>query len=105
MQRIGRDLVQPVRVVHEAEHGTTIRHLREQREARGVDKETLFSGPLLEAERAAERRGLRAGQPVQMAQRRPNELVERSERKLRLGLDASCREDVHVACSVACIPE
>ena len=105
MQRIGRDLVQPVRVVHEAEHRAAIRHLREQRKARGVDKETLLSGSLLEAQRAAERRGLRAGQPVQMAQRRPNELVERSERKLRLGLDASRHEDVHVAGAVACIPE
>ena len=104
-QRLGRDLVEPVRVVHEAEHGTAIRHLGEEREARGVDEEALFSAPAPEAQRAAECRRLRAGQPVEMAQRRPHELVERGERKLRLELDTSRGEDVHVAGSVACVPE
>ena len=104
-QRLGRDLVQPVCVVHEAENRAAVRHLREEREARGVDEEALFSAPLPEAQRAAECRGLRAGQPVQMTQRRPDQLVECRERKLRLGLDSSRGEDVHIAGSIAGIPE
>src|SRR5262249_38676148 len=77
----------------------------EERQAGGKDEKTLLGGALPKAERAAKRGSLRQGEPIEVAQRRPNELVQGGERKLRLRLDATGFEDMQIDGSLAGVLE
>ena len=95
-QCIGRAGVEPMRVVDQTEHRALLGQLREEREAGGEDEESFVGRAILEAECASQRPRLRTRKLVQVHESRTQELVERREWKLGLGLDAACAQDVHV---------
>jgi hypothetical protein len=97
LQRVGGPLVEPVRVVDEAQDRPVLGELGQQRETGGVDEEALLAGAVGQAERRLERGGLRRRQPVEVAQRRPQQLVQRGERQLGLGFHPARGQHVHVA--------
>jgi hypothetical protein len=96
-QRIGRRGVDPVRVVHEAQNGPVVRRDREQAQRPGADQEARVDR-LPEAERAAEGGRLALGDLVEEVLERPEQLVQRRERELGLGLDPAGAEDSHPGC-------
>ena len=97
LQGLRRAGVEPVRVVDEAQHRPLLGQLGEQRQAAGVDEEALLAAAVGEPERGAERRRLRRRQPVEISEPGPQQLVQRRERELGLGLHPARVEHVHVA--------
>ncbi len=85
-----------MRVVDQTKHRALLGQLREEREAGGEDEESFAGYAIVEAERASQRPLLRVRKLVQVLESRAQELMERGEWKLGLGLDAACAQDVHV---------
>lgn len=86
--RCERPAVDPGRVVDHDQERLLIRDLGQQGERRQPDEEAVGCRLLAQAERAAERRGLAARQPIELAQHRSQQLVQPGEGELRFGLDA-----------------
>jgi hypothetical protein len=95
-QRVGRGVVEPVRIVDEAQDRTPLRQLREQGQARRRDEEALGALGLGEAEGTAKGLRLWLRDPLDVPQGRVDELMERREGQLGLGLHAARRQHVHV---------
>jgi hypothetical protein len=104
-QGVRGGLVEPVRVVDEAQHRPSLRELGQQREAAGEDEEPLLPGACDQAERGLQRARLRRRQRIEMAEGGPDQLVEGGEGQLRLRLDAAGCEHVHVGRAVARVRE
>ena len=90
-------MVDPLHVVDDAEQRPLLGHLREQREYGQGNTVEIRGGVLAEPERALERGRLRSRDPLERAERGPEELVERRVRQPRLRLDPSGLERRHVA--------
>ena len=90
-----------MRVVHEAQHGAGVGHLREQGQAGRVDEEALAARAVLQTEGGPQRRRLWRGEVVQHRQHRAEELVQGCEGQLGLRLDRARREDSHVGSQLA----
>ena len=85
-----------MRVVDEAQHGPSVGQFGQQRETRGKDEEALVRAALIEPQRDAESRRLRRGQPLDVMESRPQELVQAGIGELELGLHSTRLEHVHV---------
>ena len=88
-QRRRRGPVDPLHVVREHDDGPLLREGRQQAERRRADEMRLRGGGGREAERGLERRALRAGQALELAQHRAQQLVQPGEGDLDLRLDAA----------------
>ena len=93
-KRVGRGPIQPLGVVDQAKDRAVTRRLSEQAEERERAQETIVHLIGGQAERGAKRRRLRSGQTVDKRHARPDELMQRGERKLVLGLHAGAPKDL-----------
>jgi hypothetical protein len=73
----------------------------QERQTRCENEKALLCRALLETEGDAKRSGLGRGQLVELAERRPKQLVEIGERQLRLRLDGMPDQDVHIGRALA----
>jgi len=94
--RLGGGLVEPVRVVDDAQQGSVLGRLSEHREGRERDQERLDCALVRQAERDAQRTGLRGREPIERTEDRPEQTVQCSERQLRLRLHSLGTQDPHV---------
>ena len=94
-ERVRRCLIEPVRVVDQAEQRLPFGCLGEQAERRERDQEAVVATPLRQAKRATQRRRLRLRKIVDQAEHGPDDLVQGGEGKLRLRLDAATAEHAH----------
>jgi SAM-dependent methyltransferase len=94
-QRVSARAVQPVRVVDEHGEGSLLGVRRQQAQRGCSDGEPVLRGGRAERQRPLERRGLRAGDPLQCTQSRPQELQQSREWDSRLRLDPARTEDAH----------
>jgi hypothetical protein len=85
---LGGGLVQPLRVVHDAQHRLLLGDLRHEAERREGDLEPVGAVSGGEPERDAEPATLRLGQRPEAAEHRRAQLVQPGEGKLHLRLDA-----------------
>ncbi len=65
-----------MRVIDEAEDGSALRELGEERETSREDEEALVSNALLETEGGSDRRGLRLRQSFHVTERGTKKLVQ-----------------------------
>ena len=80
----GRGLVQPLRVIDQAQQRLAGSRVRQQPQHRQADQETIRRAARRQAERHAQSLTLRAGQPAEPAEHAPAQLVQRRERHLHL---------------------
>ena len=95
-QRQGRRLVQPLRVIDDAQQRMLLRHLREQAQHRQPDQERIRGRAGAQAEHDLERLGLRSRKPTPPIEHRRAELMQAREGQLHLGLDARRSRDGHI---------
>src|SRR3954451_24707964 len=81
-------MIEPLRIVDDADQRTLLGNEREQAEDAEADQETVRSVASAQPERAAERVALRRRQLLEAIQERRAELLQSCERELHLGLDA-----------------
>ncbi len=96
-QRLRGNLVEPLRVVHEAEQRLLGRRVGQQAENRETDQEPVRRWPRTQPERRGQSLALRTGKPLDAPEERGAQLVQPGERKLHLGLDACPANDAVVA--------
>ena len=89
-----RGVVEPLRVVDDADERLLLGDLGEQRQRREPDQEAVGRGPGAQPEHRRERVALRDGQPVEVIQHRRAELVQAAVGELHLRLDADGLRDV-----------
>ncbi len=94
-QRLGRRVVQPVRVVDDAQDRLLLRGLGQQAQHGERHEEPLLVAALFQAERAPQCPGLRLAEPVDQRQDRAQQLVQTGVGKSRLGLDPGRVENRH----------
>jgi hypothetical protein len=104
-QDLGRGLVQPLRIVDQAQQRLLRGHLRQQAQHSQANQETIRCAGRTQAERDAESVALRPGQGAAAVQHPAAELVQRREGQLHLRLDtlSACHEEVR--CRVGCVAE
>ena len=95
-ERIGRRLVQPLRVVHQADQRPLLGHLREQAQRRHADQEAVGALGSGHPEGALQGGRLRTWKPFDMVEHGPDELMQGGERQLRLRLDAGPPQHPHL---------
>ena len=86
-------MVEPLRVVHEADERLRLGDVREQRQDREPDQERVGPRHGTEPKRRLQRVALRSGKGIHVAEQRRAELVQRRERQLHLGLDTLGAQD------------
>ena len=84
-----------MRVVDEDDDGAALGEGGQQAQRRGADREPLAGHAGRQRERARERGRLRLRKLVDEDQRGPQQLEQRRERDLRLGLDAAGAQHLH----------
>jgi hypothetical protein len=90
LQHVPRPLVDPPDVVHHDQHRHAQAQLRQQREHRHPDDQPVrWPGAITETNRAEHSGPLPFGEPVNLVQHRPQELVQPGERKRRLAAATS----------------
>jgi hypothetical protein len=94
-KRVGRRLVQPLRIVHQADQWPLLGHLREQAQRAHTNQEPVGAFGGGEPEGSLQGGRLGAWKPLDMAEHRPDELMQGGERQLRLGLDAGPPQHLH----------
>ena len=104
-ESVGRARIEPVRIVDEAQHGPPVGELGQERQTGGEDEEALVGAALLKAQRAAESRRLRRGQPLDVIEGRPKQLMQPGERQLRLRLHTAGPQHLHVRGTLARVLE
>ena len=87
LQRLGRGLVQPLRVVHDADQGLLLGHLGQEGQHRQAQQEAVWHRARLQAEYRAERLALRDRQRADPVQVGAAQLVQAGVRELQLRLD------------------
>jgi hypothetical protein len=100
-QHVGGRVVEPLRVVDDAQQRAAAGGLAEQAQHRERDEEPLRPAERIEPQRAAQRARLQRRDRVGVREHRPQELLQRPERELCLGLDRAAREEPHAARAVA----
>ena len=98
--RVRGGLVEPLRVVDDAQHGRVLGGLGQHRQGRQRHQERLHRDVVLLAERGPQRAGLRSREPVEGAEHGTQQPVQRGERQRRLGLQALRAQHPHVAAGV-----
>ena len=86
--RVRGGLVEPLRVVDDAQHRRVLGSLGQHRQGRQRHQERLHRDVVLLAERDPQRSGLRCREPVESAEDGTQQPVQRGERQRRLGLHA-----------------
>ena len=104
-QGVRRRRVQPLRVVHEAQHRSLLREFGQEGEARDGDEEPVLTTSLGQPERSPERHRLRPREAIEQRQPGTDQLVQAGERQLGLRLDAARREHVHPGGALARVLE
>ena len=89
-----RGVVEPLRVVDDADERLLLGDLGEQRQRREPDQEAVGCRRRAQPEHRRERVALRAGQPLEVLQHRRAELVQPAVGELHLRLDADGARDV-----------
>ena len=97
-ERLGRHLVQPLRVVDDAEERTLLCRPRKQRQDRQPDEESIRRRPCGPAERDLECAALWRRELLHGFEQRRTQLVQGRERELHLRLDTRGLKDPHVCC-------
>ena len=87
-ERLRRGLVQPLRVVDQADQRPLLGDIGQQAQYRQSDQEPIRRAAVAQPECRAQRVALRAGQVIQMVQHRRAQLVQPGERQLHLRLHA-----------------
>ncbi|HET6988427.1 MAG TPA: hypothetical protein VFI00_17510 [Kribbella sp.] len=87
-ERLGRDGVEPLRVIDHTHQRLLLRHLRKQAQYRQSDQESVRRWSGVHPESSGQGVTLRSGQAIEMVQHRRAQLVQSGEGQLRLGLDA-----------------
>ena len=95
--RVGGGLVEPLRVVEDAQHGRVLGGLGQHRQGREGRQERFDRDVVRLAERRPKRSGLRRRDPVEDAEDGTQQPVQRRERQRRLGLHALGAQHPHVA--------
>jgi hypothetical protein len=95
---LGRHLVQPLRVVDDAEERTLLCRPRKQRQDRQPDEESIRRRSFGPAERDLECAALWRRELLHGFEQRRTQLVQGRERELHLRLDARGLKDPHVCC-------
>ena len=98
---VRRRVVEPLRIVDEAQERLAFGGLGEQAERRERDEEGVVASSRRQPERSSESSGLRLRKVIHVAQDGQNDLVQCGERKMRLRFDAAAAQNEHVAGSVA----
>ena len=93
-QDLSRSTIQPLGIVDDAENGSILRGVREQRQRRKADEEPVRRGAGAPAEDHLQRVPLRERQPVDTIEHRAADLVEPAVGQLHLRLDADGRCDM-----------
>jgi hypothetical protein len=93
-QDLGRGLVEPLRVVHDADERLPVGDLGEQRQRREPDEKPIRRRAVAPAEHGGERLALRVGERVEAIQHRPAKLVQAAVGQLHLRLCAHRPDDV-----------
>jgi hypothetical protein len=91
-----RHLIQPLRVIHQAQHRPPRRRVGQQRQRRQTDQEPVRRRPGHQPERRPQRLPLRRRQPVQPAQKRHQQLVQPGEPHPHLRLDPRHPGQLHI---------
>jgi hypothetical protein len=104
-ERTCRLVVEPLGVVDDAEHRRLVGGGREQAQRRSSDREPARGRRRADVERRCERRGLPLGEPFELRQDRPEELVQSCVGHLSLRLDTGCAEDDEAVALVERLPE
>jgi hypothetical protein len=86
-ERLSRCPIEPLRIIHQANQGPLLRHLRQQAEDCQTDEKTVRDVPATQPERRAKCLALRGGQNVEPVEHRRAQLMHPRERQLHLGLD------------------
>jgi hypothetical protein len=96
-QHITRGAVEPLSIVRGHEHRGLCRALGKQVQRGQRRQEEVRREPISQPERHSHRVALRRRQPVQVAEDRPQQLVQPGERKQGLGLHAGGLQNQHSA--------
>ena len=89
-----RRVVEPLRVVDDADQRLLLGDLGEQRQRCQADQEAVGRGARAQPEHRRQRIALRTGQPVEVIEHRHAELMQPAVGQLHLRLDARRRRDV-----------
>src|SRR5262249_6365554 len=95
--RLLRWLVEPVRVVDEAQKRLLLARLREQTERGERDQKRALYGIEAQPERTPQCRGLRGREELDSVKARSQELMEPCERQLVFGFDPDASQNRHTA--------
>ncbi len=88
-----RRAVEPLKIVHETQHGLLLGVRRQERQRGEAHQEAVGRSAGCEAERDIERVALRLRERVRAIEQRPAELLQTRERQLALRLDAGDVDD------------
>ena len=97
-QHLRRRAIQPLDIVHHAQHRALVRGLRQQAQHRKADEEPIRDRSRSQPERGRQRIALRAGKPIEPIQDRPTQLMQRRERELDLRLEPDRAQDPQIRC-------
>ena len=104
-QNLRRCMIEPLRVVDDAEERLLLGDLSEQRQRREPHQQTVGCRTGAPPEHRRERVALRAGKPFEVVQHRRAKLMEPAVGELQLRLDADGRRSVPVGAAVGQIAE
>ena len=94
-QRVGRRVVEPMRVVDHHQHRPVRGRRRQQPDHRRVHHQAIGRRRRPQGQRALQRPGLDRGQVAQTVEHRPQQREQRGEGQVGLGLRPRCSEDAH----------
>ncbi len=100
-----RGLIQPLRIIDEAQQRLAGGHIGQQAQHRQPDQETIRRAARLQSERHSQSLALRPRQPVQAIQHPPAQLMQRRERQLHLRLDTLSAGHLEIGSRVGRIPQ
>ena len=85
-----------MRIVDQAKQWTSLRCLRQQAQDRERDQKPVIPSAHTQTKRSTESPRLRAGKLLEVTEDRPQELMQRRERKLGFRLDPDAPEQLHL---------
>ena len=104
-ENLSGGVVEPLRVVDDADERLLLGDLGEQRQRGQPDQEPVGRSPRAQSEHRGERIALRIGQAIDSIHHRRAELMEPAVGQLHLGLDADSPGDVPARHSVGYVVE
>ena len=104
-ERVRRSVVEPLRIIDQAEKRAPLGRLRQQAQDRQGNEKAVVARTRLQAKRPPQGARLRFRKRLEIAKNGPDELVQGGEGKLCLRLDPAAAEHLHPGGSLACIRE